>query len=68
VEHLERWGFVVITRTPIGRVAALGHVQMAYDSGAFDPTAWGISEACEDEAVDGRNAQISLKKSLSHCC
>jgi hypothetical protein len=27
VEHLERWGFVVIKRPPIGGVAALGRVQ-----------------------------------------
>jgi hypothetical protein len=56
VEHLERWGFVVMKRPPIGGVAALGRLHRAYDRGAFDPTVWGIFEPCEDEAVDGRNA------------
>jgi hypothetical protein len=44
-------------RPPIGGVAALGRLHRAYDSGAFDPAVWGIFEPCEDEAVDGRNAQ-----------
>ena len=58
VEHLERWGFVVIKRLPIGGVAAHGRLHRAYDSEAFDPTVWGIFKPCEDEAVDGRNAPI----------
>jgi hypothetical protein len=41
VEHLERSGFVVMKRPPIGGGAALGRVYKAYDSGAFDPTVWG---------------------------
>jgi hypothetical protein len=54
VEHLERSGFVVMKRPPIG-----GGVSRAYDSGAFDPTGWGEFRPCEDEAVDGGNLTVN---------